>query len=284
MALLGKINRLRIVRFAPPGYYLDGGTHGEILLPARYIPAGTTPGDQLDVMVYRDTEDRLVATTDKPLAYAGEFAALRVVSLTPRIGVFLDWGLEKDLLLPIREMSGPVQPGDKVVVLVMVDPHTDRLIATARFNRFLDRTPAHYHEGESVRLLVASRSPIGYNMVINHAHRGLLYHTDVATPLKIGDWVEGYIRAIRPDGKFDLALGKAGYRRIADLTERIVAALEAAPGGELRYGDASIPEEIRDAFGVSKKAFKQAIGALYRERRITIEPTRIKLVRPDAAR
>ncbi|MBI5425042.1 MAG: GntR family transcriptional regulator [Opitutae bacterium] len=277
MALLGKINRLRIVRFAQPGYYLDGGSHGEILLPSRYIPAGTKPGDEIDVMVYRDTEDRLVATTDKPLACAGEFAALRVVSLTPRIGVFLDWGLEKDLLLPIREMSGPVQPGDKVVVLVMVDPHTDRLVATARFNRFLDRTPPRYHEGESVRLLVASRSPIGYNMVINHAHRGLLYHTDVAKPLAIGDWVEGYVRAIRPDGKIDLALGKAGYRRIAALTDQILEALEAK-GGQLPYGDNSIPEEIREAFGVSKKAFKQAIGALYRERKIVIEPNRIRLV------
>lgn len=280
MALLGKLNRLRIVRFAQPGFYLDGGAHGEILLPSRYIPTGKQPGDELDVMVYRDTEDRLVATTDKPLAYAGECAALRVVSLTPRIGVFLDWGLEKDLLLPIREMSGPVQPGEKVVVLVMVDPHTDRLIATARFNRFLDQTPAPYHEGESVRLLVASRSPIGYNMIVNHTHRGLLYHTDLAAPLTIGQQVEGYVRAIRPDGKLDLALGKAGYRRIAALTDQILAALEAK-GGRLPYNDNSIPEEIRDAFGVSKKAFKQAIGALYRDRRIMIEPTGIRLVPPS---
>lgn len=283
MALLGKLNRLRIVRFAAPGYYLDGGSHGEILLPARYIPAGKVPGDELEVVVYRDTEDRLVATTDRPRAYAGEFAALRVVSLTPRIGVFLDWGLEKDLLLPIREMSGPLQPGDKAVVLVQVDPHTDRLIATARFNRFLDQTPARYHEGESVRLLVASRSPIGYNMVVNNAHRGLLYHTELAgASLEPGQVVEGYVRAIRPDGKLDLALGKAGYRRVAELTERIIAALEAAPGGRLPYGDNSIPEEIRDAFGVSKKAFKQAIGALYRDRRIVIEPTGIRLVATDA--
>lgn len=283
MAQLGKLNRLRIVRFAAPGYYLDGGSHGEILLPARYIPAGKVPGDELEVVVYRDTEDRLVATTDRPRAYVGEFAALRVVSLTPRIGVFLDWGLEKDLLLPIREMSGPLQPGDKAVVLVRVDPHTDRLMATARFNRFLDQTPARYHEGESVRLLVASRSPIGYNMVVNNAHRGLLYHTELAGgALELGQVVEGYVRAIRPDGKLDLALGKAGYRRVAELTDRILAALEAAPGGRLPYGDNSIPEEIRDAFGVSKKAFKQAIGALYRDRRIVIEPTGIRLVTPQS--
>lgn len=278
MALLGKLNRLRIVRFAPPGYYLDGGEHGEILLPARYIPAGTVPGDLLEVMIYRDTEDRLVATTEKPLAYVGDFAALRIVSLTPGIGAFLDWGLEKDLLLPIRETSGPLRAGDKVVVLVMIDPHTDRLIATARFNRFLDRTPPRYHEGESVRLLVASRSPIGYNMVVNQAHRGLLYHTDLnGRTLAIGEQVEGYIRAIRPDGKLDLALGKAGYRRIAALTDQILAALQEK-GGSLPYNDNSIPEEIRDAFGVSKKAFKQAIGALYRDRKIVIEPRGIRLV------
>ncbi len=279
MAQLGKLNRLRILRFAPPGYYLDGGSHGEILLPARYIPAGTVPGDDLEVVVYRDTEDRLVATTDRPLAFAGDFAALRVVSLTPRIGVFLDWGLEKDLLLPIREMSGPLQPGEKAVVRIIVDPHTDRLIATARFNRFLDQTPAPYHEGESVRLFVASRSPIGYNMIVNNAHRGLLYHTELAGgSLALGERLDGYIRAIRPDGKFDLALGKAGYRRIADVTERILAALESAEGGRLPYGDNSIPEEIRATFGVSKKAFKQAIGALYRERRIVIEPNAISLL------
>ncbi len=277
MALLGKPNQLRIVRFAQPGFYLDGGSHGEILLPGRYIPAGAVPGGTLEVMVYRDTEDRLVATTERPLAYAGEFAALRVVGLTRGIGVFLDWGLEKDLLLPIREMAGPLQPGDKAVVQVMVDPHTDRLMATARINRRLDLTHANYHEGESVRLLVASRSPIGYNLIVNHAHRGLIYHTEVAGSLTVGQEVAGFVRAIRPDGKLDLALGKAGYRRIAALTEQILAALEAK-GGRLPYGDSSIPEEIRDAFGVSKKAFKQAIGSLYRDRLISIEPAGIRLV------
>ena len=279
MALLGKLNQLRIVRFAQPGFYLDGGSHGEILLPGRYSPAGAVPGGTMEVMVYRDTEDRLVATTEKPFAYVGEFAALRVVSLARSIGVFLDWGLEKDLLLPIREMAGPLQPGDKAVVQVMVDPHTDRLMATARINRRLDMTPANYHEGESVRLLVASRSPIGYNMIVNNAHRGLLYHTDVAGTLAVGQLVEGYVRAIRPDGKLDLALGKAGYRRIAALTDQILAALEAK-GGRLPYSDNSIPEEIRDAFGVSKKAFKQAIGSLYRDRLIVIESNGIRLIAP----
>ena len=276
MAQLGKINRLPIVRFAPPGFYLDGGTHGEILLPSRYIPAGAVPGGWLEVLVYRDTEDRLVATTEKPLAVVGEFAALKVVGLTPRIGVFLDWGLEKDLLLPICEMDGSLQPGDRVVVRILVDPQTDRLMASARLHRYLDQTPAGYHEGESVRLLVASRGPLGYNLIVNDAHRGLLYHTDLSGSLTIGQRVEGYVRAIRPDGKLDLALGQAGYRRIAALTEQIMAALEAK-GGRLPLHDNSLPLDIQAAFGVSKKAFKQAIGALFRERRIVIESDGIRL-------
>ena len=283
MALLGKRNLLPIVRSALPGFYLDGGAHGEILLPGRFIPPGATPGGKIDVVVYRDSEDRLVATTQRPLAFAGEFAFLRVVSVSPRIGVFLDWGLDKDLLLPIREMAGPLNPGDRVVVWVGLDEQTDRLVASARLNRHLDLTPPGYHEGESVKLLVAGKSPLGYNLIVNDAHRGLLYDTDVPAPLKVGQLVEGYVRSVRPDGKLDLALGRAGYRRIGPLTEQILAAL-AAKGGRLPYHDNSLPEEIREAFGVSKKAFKQAIGALFRERRIFIEPDGIRLVSAEGSK
>jgi predicted RNA-binding protein (virulence factor B family) len=276
MALLGKRNLLPIVRSAPPGFYLDGGTHGEILLPGRFVPPKSMPGDKIAVFVYRDSEDRLVATTQVPLAMEGEFACLRVVSVNPRIGVFLDWGLDKDLLLPIREMAGPLQPGERVVVQVMLDDKTDRLVATARTNRRLDLTPAKYHEGESVKLLVASKSPLGYNSIVNDAHRGLLYNTDLSGPLKIGERIEGYVRAIRPDGKIDLAPGRAGYRRIGEVSEKVIAVLTAG-GGHLPYHDNSSPEEIREAFGVSNKAFKQAIGALFRERRIVIEADGIGL-------
>lgn len=281
MALIGKRNLLTIVRGAPPGFYLDGGTHGEILLPGRFIPPGATPGGQIDVFVYRDSEDRLVATTQKPLASVGEFAGLRVVSINPRIGAFLDWGLDKDLLLPIRETSGPVNVGDRVVVQVVLDEKTDRLIASARINRRLELTPLDtYHAGDAVKLLVLSQSPLGYNMIVNDAHRGLLYATDVAGPLEIGQRVEGYVRSVRPDGKLDLAVGRAGFRRIAPLTEQILEAL-AAKGGRLPFHDNSPPENIRNFFGVSKKAFKQAIGVLFRERRIYIEPDGIRLVNPE---
>ncbi len=280
MAQIGKRNLLTVVRSAQPGLYLDGGAQGEILLPGKYIPTGATVGGKVDVFVYRDSEDRLVATTQQPLATVGELAYLRVAAINPRVGVFLDWGLEKDLLLPMREMDGPLNPGDHVVVMVVLDERTNRLIASARFNRRLDQTPPPYHEGESVRLLVASKSPLGYNLVVNNAHRGLIYHTDVTGTLKVGQLVEGYIRTIRPDGKLDLALGQAGYRRIGPLMDQIVAMLEAK-GGRLPYHDNSLPEEIREVFGMSKKAFKQAIGALFKEQRIYIEPDGIRLVEPE---
>ncbi len=278
MAILGRRNQLTVLRFATPGLYLDGGRRGEILLPGKFIPAGAVVGGTVDVFVYRDSEDRLVATTEQPLASVGEFACLEVAGVNLRIGVFLHWGLEKDLLLPIREMDGPLNPGDRVVVMVVLDERTDRLIASARFNRRLDLKPPHYHEGESVRMIVASKSPLGYNLVVNHAHRGLIYNTEIpGGSLKIGQWVQGYIRSIRPDGNLDLAIGVAGHRRIGPMSEQVMTIL-TEKGGFLPYHDNSLPEEIRDVFGMSKKAFKQAIGALFKEQRITIDPDGIRIV------
>lgn len=280
MAQIGKRNLLTIVRSSTPGLYLDGGTHGEILLPGKFIPTGAVVGGKVEVFVYRDSEDRLVATTQQPLVQVGELGYLRVAGINPRVGVFLEWGLEKDLLLPMREMDGPVSPGDRVVVMVVLDERTDRLIASARFNRRLDLKPPHYHEGESVNLMVASKSPLGFNLVVNNAHRGLIYHTEINGPLKVGDQVQGYVRAIRPDGKLDLAIGVAGHRRIGAMSEKVLEVLTAR-GGRLPYHDGSLPEEIRDVFGMSKKAFKQAIGSLFKERKIVIEPDGIRLVAPD---
>lgn len=280
MALIGKRNVLSILRSAPPGFYLDGGTHGEILLPGRLIPTGAVVGGKIDVFVYRDSEDRLVATPQKPLAMVGQFASLRVVSINPRIGVFLDWGMDKDLLLPMREMFRPVSPGEYVLVQIVLDEKSDRLIASSKLNRRLTNAePGTYHEGDGVSLMVMSRSPLGYNMIVNDAHRGMLYESDAPGRLEPGDRFEGFVRCVRPDGKLDLALGKSGYRRIAPLTDQILAAL-LEKGGYLPYSDNSPPEAIRDYFGVSKKAFKQAIGSLFRERRIYIADDGIRLVRP----
>lgn len=277
MTLIGRRSTLWVVRIATPGVYLDGGKRGEILMPGRYVPKGTLVGESFDVFVHRDSEDRLVATTEKPLAMVGEFAALRVVSSNPHIGAFLDWGLSKDLLLPIREQSRRVRPGETVVAYVFVDVKTDRIVATTRLGRHLNVTPPNYAEGQPVDLLVAGRTTLGYNAVVCSAHLGLLYHNELPEPLRVGQRLDGYVRTVRPDGKIDLTLNPSGYGRVAALKEQVLEALASARG-MLPLSDGSSPEEIRRAFGVSKKAFKQAIGALYRERRITIRERCIRLV------
>ena len=276
MALLGKLNRLRVVRSASPGFYLDGGPLGEILLPGSLIPASAKVGGEVEVFVYRDSEDRLVSTPQKPIAQVGEFAALRVVAVNPRIGVFLDWGLDKDLLLPLREQTSPLRPGERVVVRVMIDERSQRIVASARLNRHLNLTPPTYAEGQAVRLIVVGESPMGYNAVIENAHRALLYRAEVGQALSLGATFQGYVRRIREDGKIDVALDRAGHQRIYSYTEVILEKLRAS-GGRLPLNDDSSPEEIRAALGMSKKAFKQAIGSLFKARQIVIEQHGIRL-------
>jgi len=277
MADLGKRNHLSVLREASPGFFLDGGALGEILLPGRYIPAGAGPGSELDVFVYRDSEDRLVATTETPLAMVGDFAFLRVLSVRPGLGAFLDWGLSKDLLLPRREQTGFLREGELLVVHVFVDPKSDRIVASARLDRWLNRTPPAYASEQPVQLLITGETPLGFNAIIENAHWGLLYRSGLAHPLRVGDTMNGFVREVRPDGKVDLALDRAGYVRVKPLSEHILEAL-AEGGGKLPFHDKSSPEEIREKFGVSKKAFKQALGALYRARRVVLDPTEIRLL------
>lgn len=267
MATLGKRNTLSIVRASGPGLYLDGGTLGEILLPGRYIPRDLKPKDKLDVFVYRDSEDRLVATTEIPRATVGEFAYLQVKDVNQNIGAFLDWGLAKDLLLPFREQDIPVRARQWVVVYVCLDPKTDRIVATTRLNRHLNRDTPAYRNGQPVNLLITGKSPLGYNAIVENAHRGLLYHDNLAAPLEVGQRLKGFVRTVRPGGKLDLSLDASGYKRVVPLTDQIVQALERN-GGHLAFDDDSSPEAIRQKFGVSKKAFKQALGKLYKARRI----------------
>jgi predicted RNA-binding protein (virulence factor B family) len=265
------------VRASAPGLYLDGAELGEILLPGRYIPADLKPKDKLDVFVYRDSEDRLVATTETPLAMVGEFAYLKVISVNRNIGAFLDWGLAKDLLLPFREQESPVRVGDRAIVHVGLDEKTNRIIASARWNRHLSRDTPDYRNGQPVNLLILGRTPLGYNAIIENAHRGLLYHDNLATSLLPGQKVKGFVRAVRPSGKIDLRLDPSGYKRVAPLRDQIVQALEGN-GGYLAFDDDSSPDAIREKFGVSKKAFKQALGKLYKERRIRFQTPGIKLL------
>jgi uncharacterized protein len=277
MAIIGRRNTLSVVRQAAPGLFLDGGDLGEILLPSRYIKPGVGPGDKLEVFVYLDSEDRLVATTETPFAMVGEFAHLRVISVNLRIGAFLDWGLAKDLLLPFREQETPVRAGQRVIAYIYLDQKTNRIVATTRLYRHLNRRAPNYREGQAVEFIITSRTPLGYNAIVENAHQGLLYHDKLSAPLATGQKLKGFVRTIRSGGKLDLSLDASGYKRVASLTDQIVQALERN-GGRLGFDDESSPETIRGAFGTSKKAFKQALGALYKARRISFENPGIKLL------
>jgi uncharacterized protein len=277
MATIGKRNTLTVLRHAASGLYLDGGEHGEILLPNRYVPRGVATGVRLDVFVYRDSEDRLVATTETPRATVGEVATLKVVSVNRHVGGFLDWGLTKDLLLPFREQTGPVQVGQEVAVRVYLDERTQRIVASMKLGWDAALEPPNYRAGQQVEFLITDKTSLGYKALVEGRHPGLLYHEGISVPVAIGQTIRGFVRALRPDGKIDLSLDQAGYRRVAPLALRIVQALQRS-GGRLGLDDNSTPEAIRQAFGASKKAFKQAVGTLYKSRRIRFSKPGIELL------
>jgi len=276
MAEIGRLNSLTILRRTPQGFYLDGAEHGDILLPSRYITPTMQEGEHLTVFVYRDSEDRLIATTERPGAIAGDFACLEVTSVHPKVGAFLDWGLSKDLLLPFREQTKPVRTGQKVLVKVVLDPKSERIIATMRLNRWLEKQVPRYRKGQSVRLWLIDKSPMGWNALVNESHMGLLYHDESTTSLSSGIKIKGYIQRMREDGKIDLTPNPDRGARVTTLSTRILETLKQNKGF-LPLNDKSAPEEIRDTFGVSKKDFKQTIGNLYRERKISIDPNGIRL-------
>ncbi|MBE2205670.1 MAG: GntR family transcriptional regulator [Chthoniobacterales bacterium] len=280
MAHLGQRNRLPVVREGPPGYFLDDGEGGEILLPGKYLPEGARPGEGIEVFVYRDSEDRPVATTETPHAMVGDFAALKIVDISPGIGAFLDWGLEKDLLLPRREQGGFRSVGETVVVRVLLDEKSHRIVASTRLGKWFDRQPPAYARDHPVKLLIASRTPLGYKAVVDNLYEGMLYDSELSGPLEIGLRTEGFVKNVRPDGKLDLSLDRSGFARVAPITNQILDALRSADG-QLPYNDNSPPETIRSAFGVSKKAFKQALGSLYRKRLITWTADGIALVKKN---
>jgi predicted RNA-binding protein (virulence factor B family) len=283
MPQIGQRNRLEIVRDSPQGPYIDGENLGEILLPAFQKPEWAKVGDVLDIFLYRDSEDRLIATTRSPRAMVGEFACLEVTDVNPKVGAFLDWGLEKDILLPFREQKKRVQVGEKVIVYIKVDPDTDRLIATARFHRYLDQTKRHYRKGDPVKLLVMEETPIGYRAIIENAHTGLLYKTELSGPLEHGESFTGFIRDVREDEKIDLRRDPSGYGRALPLAEDIYDRLIES-GGYLPFNDKSPPELIRYTFSTSKKAFKQALGMLYKQQRIEFKGDGIAVVSAEAER
>ncbi|QLF92421.1 GntR family transcriptional regulator [Pseudomonas sp. ABC1] len=278
MALVGRYNSLAIVKHTSFGLYLDGGADGEILLPNRYVPKGadTEVDDWLNVFVYLDSDDRLIATTQKPKVQVGEFASLKVVEIN-RTGLFLDWGLPKDLLLPHSEEKQPLQVGDYCVVYVYLDTRTRRITASARLDRHLDNVPAQYKVGDEVDLLIVEPTDLGYKAIIEGKHWGLIHKNEVFKFLRPGMRERGFIRELRSDGKISLSLQPVGAQA-RDALQSLILDKLAAEGGVLAVSDKSAPEVISRLFGVSKGNFKKAIGGLFKQGAIRIFDDRIERV------
>lgn len=278
MAVIGRMNSLQVVKHTDFGLYLDGGADGEILLPKRYIPKDTPSEveDWLNVFIYLDSEDKLIATTLKPKIQLGEFASLKVVDIN-RVGLFFDWGLPKDLLLPHSEEKRPLQIGDYCVVYLYLDKRTRRLTATARLDRHLDKVPANYQVGQEVDLLVVERTDLGFKVIIDGKHWGLIHKNELFKFIRSGMREKGYIKELRADGKISLSLQPIGHEAASGLAEQIIERLRDQ-GGVLALGDKSPPELIAEQFRVSKGNFKKAIGGLYKQGLIRIHDDRIELL------
>lgn len=276
MAELGKYNTLKVLKQVDFGAYLDGGDLGEILMPKRYVPQGCSTDQDVDVFVYLDSEDRPVATTEKPHAQVDEFAFLKVVSVT-QVGAFLDWGLAKDLLVPFREQKMRMEKDRWYVVHIHIDVETNRIVGSAKIDKYLDNIPPDYTVGQEVDILVSSKSELGYNAVINNLHTGVIYQNEVFRPLRIGEKSKAYIKKVREDEKIDLLLDKPGHKKLDDLAQTVYDALVKA-NGFLPLGDKSAPETIYHVLGMSKKNFKKAIGTLFRLKKIVIEDDGVRLL------
>lgn len=277
---IGDFNTLTATRESANGLYLDGGPWGEILLPQRYVAKDMYPGSKIDVFLYTDSEDRLVATTEKPKARVGEFACLEVVNVTP-IGAFLNWGLAKDLLMPLGEQKREVRPGERCVVAVFLDLNTHRVAASARLSGFICKDAPSYKKGDKVSLLICNKTELGYRAIVDHSYWGVLFSSDVFEPLEVGAVKQGFIKRVRKDGKIDLLLHKPGYKKVKDFTDTVLEKLEEE-GGFLALNDKTDPETIYEVFGVSKKTFKQAVGALYKQRKISVDDEGIRRLPEDA--
>lgn len=276
MLNIGNYNTLRIIKILSFGAYLDGGGGKEILLPTRYVPDGAKVGDEVEVFIYHDNEGRLIATTLRPKAVVGEFAFMRVKSVNTT-GAFLDWGLMKDLLVPYKEQKLTMRERKWYLVYVRLDHVTRRIMASARIEKFLNNVPPKYEFNQEVDLLVADDTEIGYKVIVNNLHWGMVYHNQVFQRLEKGEHLKGYVKEIREDDKLDISLTPLGYQKVDGIAQTILQALQMQ-NGFLPVHDKSDPEVIYSLFRCSKKAFKQAIGALYRQHRIALEPDGIRLI------
>lgn len=277
MIQLGKFNRLKIVRQTNNGIYLtDGEESGEVLLPNKYVPETWEVGDWLRVFIFKDSEDRLTATTATPLIKLNEFACLQVREVNG-FGAFLDWGLEKDLLVPFKEQPGRMVPGGWYMVFLYLDHETDRLAASGRYQKFLQKDNIQLSPGQEVKLLIDNQTELGFNVIINQRYPGLAYQNEIFEKLHRGDHRKGYVKHVREDGKIDISLQKPGYAKVEPNAERILVKLHENKGF-LPLTDDSDPGDIAATLEMSKKTFKKAVGALYKQRLIRLEKHGIYLV------
>jgi uncharacterized protein len=278
MIQLGQYATLEVVKTTDFGVYLDGGPFGEVLLPKRYVPEGTEPGHDVDIFLYCDSEDRVIATTEKPFAKVGDIAYLLATDVADH-GAFMDWGLMKDLFVPLREQNEPMEKGKHYFVKVLLDETTDRIYGSSRLPKFLQiQNYGELSVGEEVKLMAWVRTDLGFKMIINDQFVGLLFKNEIFQSLNMGKILRGYIKAIREDGKMDVTLQKQGYgNHIDDTTDFILNKLKEYEGF-LPITDSSSPEEIYEALAMSKKTFKKAIGSLYKQRLIGLEKEGIRLL------
>lgn len=276
MIPIGRYSSLEILRETSVGLYLGDGDE-DVLLPNKYVPEEYTIGDQLEVFVYRDYAERKVATTLTPKINLWDFALLQVFEVN-EVGAFMDWGLEKGLMVPFKEQRQKMEDGRWYVVYMDLDEQTDRLFATNKIDKHLQNQVLSVEEGEEVDLIVIHESELGFSVIVNKQHKGLIYHNEVFEKLNIGDKLKGYVKKIREENKIDISVRPIGYEKAIELDTDVVMRKLEESGGFLLFTDKSSPEEIYDEFNMSKKAFKKAIGALYKEKKIVLEEKGIRKV------
>ena len=272
---LGKYNQLEIVKKVDFGVYLNGGNDGEILLPSRYVPEGCQPGDVLNVFIYLDNEERLIATTLEPLVQVGEFACLEVAWVN-EYGAFLDWGLMKDLFVPFREQKMKMQKGRKYVIHAHVDEESYRIMGSAKVERYISKEVPSYQVGEELEVLVWQRTDLGYKVIVENKYSGMLYRNEVFQSLEPGMKLQAYVKQVREDGKIDMSLHKGGAKKIDSFVDTLYDYIKEHDGYTSLH-DKSDAEDIYATFGVSKKVFKKAVGDLYKKRLVVLEENGIRL-------
>jgi predicted RNA-binding protein (virulence factor B family) len=278
---IGKMNTLAVLRETEVGLYVGDEQGNEALVPISLLKSRHPVGSRMDVFVYTDAENRLVASPAKPYAQLHDFAYLRVTDVQ-EFGAFMDWGLEKDLFVPYSQQDEKMKVDEFYVVYIYLDEKTNRMVASSRIDNFVSNENMSLEPGQAVDLLVYGESPLGFSAIINNKHKGLIYHNDVYQEVFIGDELKGYVKTIRPDKLIDLSFQKSGFKNVLDSTDVVMEAIEKN-NGFLNLHDKSTPEEISIRLSMSKATFKKAIGILYRQRKVLIKPEGVYLAKPDEA-